>query len=350
MQRALALAKKGSGHTSPNPLVGAVLVKNGRIVGEGYHRQAGTNHAEVVALKKAGDRARGATLYVNLEPCCHVGLTPACTGALIKAGVKAVQAAVLDPNPIVSGNGKRALEKAGIKVTVGSHEAEARTLNEIFFKYIATKQPFVLAKWAMGLDSQLVTPPGQSKWISSTASQRRTHEIRQRYDAILVGVNTVIADDPSLTVRHGIKDPSHPLRIIVDSTGRTPLTKTVLNKNLPGKTLIATTAQMTKKRARQYERTGAEVLVVNRGRTVHLKKLMALLGTRVVTSVLIDGGATVLQNAFKADIVDKVMVFLAPKVIGGGTFNPQPLALSNRFIITATEIISNDLLITAYPQ
>lgn len=368
INQAIELAKKGSGHTSPNPLVGAVLVKNGAMVGRGYHCKAGTDHAEIVALQQAGQRARGATLYVNLEPCCHQGRTGPCSRALIAAGIKAVHLAMPDPNPRVRGRGKRELEAAGIRVIVGEYREAAERLNEIFTKYITTRQPFVLAKWAMSLDGALTVRPGQRPWISSAASRQRAHQLRQQYDAILVGVNTVIADNPSLTVRYGISHPAHPLRVIVDSIGRTPLDARVLSRRLPGKTLIATTTQMNKKKIRLYEKKGADVLVVNRGSRVNLKILRRRLGERGITSVLIEGGSTVLQSALRENVVDKVQVFLAPKVIGsprsarlvsdeseqagvaGGTSaGGRLVSLSNRFTITDAEAIAGDVLITAYP-
>ena len=350
MLQTIELAKKGSGYTSPNPLVGAVLVRGGKVIANGYHQKAGTNHAEIVALKKAGKKAAGATLYINLEPCCHIGKTPACTRAIIKAGVKQVHCAVLDPNPLVSGKGKLILERVGIKVVVGEHEKEARELNEIFFKYITTKKPFVLAKWAMSLDGQLTTPPGTQQWISSVASQARAHQLRQRYDAILVGVNTVIADNPSLTVRHGIKKPAHPLRVILDSSGRTPLDAKIFTKNMPGKTLIATTTLVNKKRVQQFQQRGIEVLAVNSGRTVNFKQLLGQLATRGITSVLVEGGATVLQSAFRTSSVDKVMLFLAPVVLGGAINNNKNISLLNQLKITNVEAIAGDVLITAYPK
>ena len=349
MSQAIELAKKGSGYTSPNPLVGAVLVKNGLIVGSGYHRQAGTDHAEIVALKRAGRRARGSTLYVNLEPCCHQGRTGPCTRALIAAGITEVHCAMLDPNPQVRGRGKRELEAAGITVVVGEHREEAERLNEIFTKYITAKRPFVLAKWAMGLDGQLVTPPGKSHWISSVASRERAHQLRQRYDAILVGVSPVIADIPSLTVRYGVRRPVPPLRVIVDSAGRTPLNARVLSRRLTGKTLIATTTRMSNRKIKQYEKKGAQVLVVNAGSRVNLKMLLRRLGERGITSVMIEGGRTVLQAAFRENLADKVQLFLAPKVVGGRPADLRPVSLSNRFTITDVETIANDVLITAYP-
>ena len=349
MSKAIDLAKKGSGYTSPNPLVGAVLVKNGAVVGSGYHRKAGTDHAEIVALQRAGSHARGATLYVNLEPCCHQGRTGPCTRALIAAGVKEIHCAMLDPNPQVRGRGKRELEAAGIRVVVGEHREAAERLNEIFTRYITTQQPFVLAKWAMSLDGTLTTRPGQSPWISSVASRRRVHQLRPRYDAILVGVNTVIADNPSLTVRYGVRRPAQPLRVIVDSTGRTPLNARVFYRQLPGKTLIATTTRMNKKKIQQYEKKGSQVLVVNAGSRVNLKMLLRRLGERGITGVMIEGGLTVLQAAFREHIVDKVTVFIAPKVMG----SPQPgraaTPLLNHLAITGAEAIAGDVWITAYP-
>lgn len=325
MRRALALAARARGRTSPNPLVGAVIAQGNEVVGEGYHQAAGEAHAEVHAINHAGTAARGGTLYVTLEPCSHYGQTPPCTEAIIRSGIVRVFAAHVDPNPKVSGKGIQKLKAAGIRVHVGLCELEARHLNEIFIKYIRTNRPFAILKSAMSLDGKIATATGESQWISSEASRLRGHEIRDTVDAILVGVNTVINDNPSLTTRLPGRDGKDPSRIIVDSECRIPPKARVLNPNGDGFTIIATTERASKERITRLEATGAKVLVVEEeGNRVCLSSLMQALGCRGITSVLIEGGAEVNASALKAGVVDKVMFFIAPKIIGG-TYAPSPI-------------------------
>ena len=326
MRRALVLAAKGRGRTSPNPLVGAVIVGGGEVVGEGYHQAAGGAHAEVHAIKRAGTAARGGTLYVTLEPCAHYGRTPPCTEAIIRAGIARVFAAHVDPNPKVGGKGVQELEKAGVRVYVGLCEPEARRLNEVFIKYIQTKRPFVILKSAMSLDGKIATVSGESKWISSEASRLRGHEIRDEVDAILVGVNTVIEDNPSLTTRLPGRGGKDPTRIVVDSACRTPLEARVFNPNSDADTIVATTKRASKGQIARLEAVGAEVLVVEeKENRVCLSSLMKTLGEREITSLLIEGGAEVNAAALEAGIVDKTVFFIAPKLIGG-TDAPGPIA------------------------
>ncbi|MEW6231089.1 MAG: bifunctional diaminohydroxyphosphoribosylaminopyrimidine deaminase/5-amino-6-(5-phosphoribosylamino)uracil reductase RibD, partial [Chloroflexota bacterium] len=318
MKRALELAALARGHTSPNPMVGAVLVKDGQVLGEGFHRRAGEPHAEVHALRQAGEAARGATLYVNLEPCAHYGRTPPCTRELIAAGIARVHMAMLDPNPLVSGRGKAEMEAAGITTAVGEHEEEARALNEVFAKYITTGYPFVIAKFAMSLDGKIATSAGESRWITGQEARRYVHDLRDTVDAVMVGVNTVIADDPLLTARLEAPDLRQPLRVIVDSKGRTPLYARVLDPGLPGKTIIATSELIPEKRLAEFRDQGIEVLISPaRGGMVDLERLMQALGQREISSVLLEGGGTILASAFAAGLVDKVLAFIAPKIIGG---------------------------------
>ena len=318
MRRALTLAAKGRGRTSPNPLVGAVIVGGGEVVGEGYHQAAGGAHAEVHAIKRAGTAARGGTLYVTLEPCAHYGRTPPCTEAIIRAGIARVFAAHVDPNPKVGGKGVQELEKAGVRVYVGLCEPEARRLNEVFIKYIQTKRPFVILKWAMSLDGKIATASGESKWISSEASRLKGHEIRDEVDAILVGVNTVITDNPSLTTRLPGRRGKDPTRIVVDSVCRTPLDARVFNPNSDADTIIATTKRASKGQIARLEAVGAEVLVVeDKENRVCLSSLMKTLGERAITSVLIEGGAEINASVLKTGVVDKTVFFIAPKLIGG---------------------------------
>ncbi|MEA3345763.1 MAG: bifunctional diaminohydroxyphosphoribosylaminopyrimidine deaminase/5-amino-6-(5-phosphoribosylamino)uracil reductase RibD [Chloroflexota bacterium] len=319
MAQALELAARARGRTSPNPMVGAVLVKDGEVVGQGFHHQAGEPHAEILALRQAGEQAREATLYVNLEPCCHYGRTPPCTEALIRAGVAEVHMAMEDPNPLVHGRGRAALEAAGIRTFVGEHEAQARQLNETFIKYITTGRPFVTVKFAMSLDGKIATPTGESRWITGKAARRRVHELRDVSDAVCVGVNTVLADDPRLTTRLGKPDVRHPLRVILDSRGRAPLTNRVFDPTLPGETIVATTQAMPTHHRNALEAQGVEVWALpsdGQGR-VDLAALLDRLGEREVISLLVEGGGTVLASLFQEELVDKVLAFVAPIIIGG---------------------------------
>lgn len=320
MQRALELAARARGRTSPNPMVGAVIVRDGQIVGQGYHQRAGTPHAEIHALREAGERARGATVYVTLEPCVHHGRTPPCTDALIQAGVAEVHMAMLDPNPKVAGRGRQALERAGIRTVVGEAEEVARRLNAAFITWITTGRPRVIAKFAISLDGKIATRSGESQWITGYEARRRGHELRDQVDAILVGRGTVQADDPQLTTRlDGQEDVQHPLRVILDSRGRVPLGARVFDPTLPGRTVTATTAAMPVEQRRALAQHHVEVMVLpadEEGR-VSLPHLLDTLGEREITTLLVEGGSTVLGSFFQADLVDEVMAFIAPKIIGG---------------------------------
>jgi diaminohydroxyphosphoribosylaminopyrimidine deaminase/5-amino-6-(5-phosphoribosylamino)uracil reductase len=322
MRRALVLAQQAAGRTSPNPMVGAVIVKDGRIVGEGYHRRAGEPHAEVEALRVAGEAARGATMYVTLEPCAHVGRTPPCTDAIIAAGIAEVYYAIADPNPLVSGKGHAQLAAAGIRVQCGVCEAEAFELNRPFFKHITTGRPFVTAKFAMSLDGKIATVIGQSRWISNAAARWRVHHLRNRTDAVLVGAGTVIADDPSLTTRLPDLSPDsirHPLRIVADSRGRVPLSAKVFDPDLPGQTVVATTELIPADHRRALVERGVDVWLLpasDDGR-VRLSALFDELGRRGMLSVLVEGGSELLGTCFRERLIDRVWVFMAPLIIGG---------------------------------
>lgn len=319
MVQALSLAKLALGHVSPNPAVGAVIVKNRKVIGQGYTQPPGGPHAEIVALKEAGAATRGATLYVTLEPCCHYGRTPPCTKAIVAAGIKEVHAAMIDPNPIVGGQGRAELEKAGIAVEVGEHQDEACEIVQAYSKYIITKVPFVTAKFAMSLDGKIATRTGDSRWISSEESRRYVHYLRFTHDAIMVGVNTVLTDDPQLTVRccsHGGMSHTQPLRVIVDSEGRTPPSSKVFNE--PGNVLMAVSNKISPARAKTFRWKGADVMGLpsKRGQ-VDLPALLTELGKREITSVLVEGGGQLLGSFFDNKLVDKVIVFIAPIIIGG---------------------------------
>lgn len=315
MARALALARRGLGCTSPNPAVGAVLERGGRIVGEGYHRRAGLPHAEVDALKRAGRAARGATLYVTLEPCNHAGRTPPCTDALLAAGVSRVVVATPDPNPVTDGQGIRRLRRAGIAVTVGVRADEARALNLPFEKRIRSGLPYVVAKAAQSLDGKIATARGESRWISSEASRREAHAWRSRVDAVMVGISTVLADDPRLTARGAAARLHQPIRVVVDSRLRIPLSARCLARG--GTAIVATTISSGQK-ARALARRGVEVLrFPASGGRVPLTALCRRLATFGVASILLEGGGELLGSAFDARLVDQVAWFVAPAIVGG---------------------------------
>jgi diaminohydroxyphosphoribosylaminopyrimidine deaminase/5-amino-6-(5-phosphoribosylamino)uracil reductase len=319
MLDAIRLAKKGLGKVSPNPLVGAVLVKGDRIIGKGYHRFFGGPHAEVNALKSAGKTAREADMYINLEPCCHYGKTPPCTDALIEAKIGRVFIGMADPNPAVSGRGIKRLKKAGIGVETGILEDKCRRLNEIFIKFITTQTPFVILKAALTLDGKMATFTGDSKWITCEKSRRLVHRIRSEVDAVMVGIGTVIADDPLLTVRLYKTVKKNPLRIVVDSSLGISKNSRLLQPGLAENTIIATSLQKTDSRkAHSIENTGAQVLGVPlKNNRVDIKELLKLLGQKAVASLLIEGGSELNASALSSGIVDKVMLFYAPKIIGG---------------------------------
>ncbi|MCM0650219.1 bifunctional diaminohydroxyphosphoribosylaminopyrimidine deaminase/5-amino-6-(5-phosphoribosylamino)uracil reductase RibD [Clostridium swellfunianum] len=320
MQRALELAKKGAGYTNPNPLVGAVIVKNGRIIGEGYHKVYGSHHAEVNAFLNAAEDVRDATMYVTLEPCSHYGKTPPCAKVIVEKGIKKVVVGLKDPNPLVAGQGIKILEDAGIEVVTGVLEEEGRKLNEIFLKYITTKLPFCIMKTAMTLDGKIATYTNASKWITGELSRRYVHELRHRVAGIMVGIGTVLIDDPSLTTRLENEGGSDPIRIIVDSSARIPLEAKVLNLKSEKKTIIAVTEKADNDKLKALEEKGAEVIKtpLKNGR-VDLAFLMKELGQRKIDSILLEGGSDLNYSALEEGIVDKINAFIAPKIIGGNT-------------------------------
>lgn len=315
LRETLRLAKKGAGYVSPNPLVGAVVVKNGRPVGKGAHLQAGQPHAEVNALSKAGDRSRGATLYVNLEPCCHHGKTPPCVDLITKRGIKRVVCAMEDPNPLVSGKGLSRLRQMGIEVDVGKLEQKARRLNEAYLKYITTGLPFVTLKWAQTLDGKIATSRGDSRWISSEPSRRYAHRLRSQTDAVLVGVETIVKDDPALSVR--LAKGRSPFKILLDSQLRLPLQAKVLQGE---RLIIATTQRPDQQKVDCLRGNGAELwqLPSTPEGWVDIEAVMKQAGSHQITSILIEGGAHIAASALKAKVVDKVIVFIAPRILGEG--------------------------------
>jgi len=329
MWHAIELAKKGVGKTSPNPAVGCIIVNGGKIVGAGYHEKAGLPHAEAVALEEAGPLANGATAYVTLEPCCCHGRTPPCTQALINAGIVRVVAAMQDPNPQVAGNGFKELEKAGVDVEVGLLEQEAQKLNDAYSTYIRQNRPYVTLKAAITLDGKIATRAGESKWISGEEARHYVHELRDKTDAILVGVNTVLKDDPELTARPIGRKGNPVKRIILDSKLRIPEYAKVLETGAEGddgledeeeglETIIATTQGAPLPNVRALEKPNVRILFVDeKGGRVDMQKLMVELARDGVTSVLIEGGAEIFASALEAGIVDKVLLFVAPKIMGG---------------------------------
>ncbi|AOY75030.1 bifunctional diaminohydroxyphosphoribosylaminopyrimidine deaminase/5-amino-6-(5-phosphoribosylamino)uracil reductase RibD [Clostridium formicaceticum] len=318
MQKALDLAKLGWGKTRPNPLVGAVIVKNGEVIAEGYHHYYGGDHAEVDALKKVNFSVEEATMYVNLEPCSHYGKTPPCVEAIIKSNIKKVVVALEDPNPKVAGNGIRILKNHGIEVVTGVLQEEARKLNEIFIKYILTQQPFCILKTAMTLDGKIATYQGDSKWITSEDAREYVHHIRNRVAGIMVGISTVLKDNPRLNTRIANKEVNHPARIIIDSKLRVPVDAKVIETATQQTTIIATTEKAPKEKINQLQRLGIEVMIAaeEEGK-VNPKDIALKLGQRGIDSILLEGGGTLNYSALQSGIVDKIMYFIAPKIIGG---------------------------------
>ena len=356
MHKALELAARARGKTSPNPMVGAVIVKSGRIIAADYHRKAGTPHAEALVLKKAGTRAKGATLYVNLEPCCHTRKrTPPCTDAIIEYGIKKVVVAMVDPNPYVSGLGIKTLRKAGIMTGTGILKKEAHKLNEVFIKFITKNEPFVTLKIAQSLDGKIATAKGESKWITGPRARNEVHKMRREVDAILTGMGTVKKDNPSLDCR--ISRARNPYRIIVDSSLRIPLSSKVL-KHRDGKTIIATTTRASDKKITSIVNGGNQVLVIKKKKdSVDLKELKKELGKMGISSLLIEGGSSISASALSARIVDKVMFFFAPKIIGGIDSIPSvggnsPSRLSNAIGLKDFKVTAygKDFLFEGYPD
>ena len=316
MEQALCLAKKGEGFVSPNPMVGAVIVKDGRVIGSGYHRQYGGPHAEVNAVAEAKEDIAGATVYVTLEPCAHYGKTPPCADMLAEKKPARVVVGSLDPNPLVAGKGVQKLRDAGIPVTVGVLEAQCRELNRVFFHYIAAKRPYVVMKTAMTLDGKIATVTGESQWITGEESRRDAHYLRCKYTGIMVGVNTIVHDNARLTCR--LEQGKNPVRIVVDSCLRIPLSANVLKEQESNQTILATTSQASPLAVQKLEALGARVLCCrSKDGRVDLGDLMDRLGELGIDSVLLEGGATLNDAALREGIVQEVVAYIAPKIIGG---------------------------------
>lgn len=316
MRLAMQLAGNAIGRTSPNPLVGAVIVKDNRVVGCGWHRKAGTPHAEVHALNQAGELAQGADVYVTLEPCAHYGKTPPCAKALVEAKVKNVYGGLLDVNPKVAGKGFKILEDAGIHVEYGFLQDELRKQNEVFFKWIEHKKPFIVLKAAMTLDGKIATATGQSKWITNETSRAYGYKLRDIYDGIMVGINTVIEDNPMLTAR--VDGGKNPIRIVVDSSLRIDINANVV-QDKSAKTIIATTDKADKDKILKLQAQDVDVIVVDKDENdkVDIEKLLDILGQQNICSILVEGGATLSGSFVAKKLVDKVYFFIAPKIVGG---------------------------------
>ena len=313
MELAIKLAEKGRGLTSPNPMVGCIIVKRGRIVGKGLHRKAGTEHAEVLAIQDAGKKAMNATMYVNLEPCSHWGRTPPCTEKIVEAGIREVIIGMKDPNPLV--DGFRELKFRGLKTKIGILEKEAKKLNEVFIKYVKAKRPFVIIKVAMSLDGRIATATGDSKYITSKEARRHVHQLRTEVDAVMVGVNTVIRDNPELTPR--LVKGKDPLKIVVDSKLKIPKNCNLVKD--PAKLIIATTNKASKAYITKLQQKGVNIIVTKSKKgMVDLQDLMRQLVKHEITCIMIEGGSELNSSAIKEGVVDKLLIFAAPKLIGNG--------------------------------
>ncbi len=317
MRKALSLALKAKGQTSPNPLVGAVVVRDEKIVSEGWHHYCGGDHAEVIALKKAGARAQGAKLYVTLEPCSHFGRTPPCVDKIIEAGIREVIIGMVDPNPVNNGKSIQKLKRTGVQVKAGFLENELEKMNELFIKYITKKFPFVVAKCAQTLDGKIATASGESKWITSQESRDYAHRLRSDFDGIMVGINTVLKDNPFLNARKKIK----PIKkIIVDSDLRLPLKANLFKNTNPSDIVIATTKGAPKNKFDQLQKKGVNLIVCPRAsgieRRIQLRFLFKELAHREITNILIEGGGRVIGGALQEGLVDKLLIFVAPKIMG----------------------------------
>ena len=341
MRRAIELAKKGGGYVHPNPLVGCVVVKDGEIIAEGYHEKYGEFHAERNALLRCQSETKGASLYVTLEPCCHYGKTPPCTEIIIEKGIKKVFVGILDPNPLVAGKGVKILQDAGIEVEVGICEDEIRELNKVFLKYITTKHPYVIMKTAMTLDGKIAAYTGDSKWVTNDESRKLVHQLRSEMAGVIVGIGTVLADDPMLNVRLA-GNPHQPIRIVVDSNIRIPIDSQLVKTAKEYRTIVAYTVissdrresrnlqqlneispfrsasvEMTKK-MRTLESLGVEILECQSNKNhVDINDLMSKLGAMGIDSLLLEGGSTLNAAFLEAGCVDEVWAFIAPKIIGG---------------------------------
>ncbi len=349
IELAVKLAEKGKGKTSPNPVVGCIIVKRNAIVGKGYHKKAGEDHAEILALKDAGKKAQNATMYITLEPCSHWGKTPPCTERIVEAGVREVIIGMKDPNPRVEGF--KELKFRGIKTKIGILERECKKLNQAYVKYIRTKRPFVIVKAAMSLDGRIATTTGHSKYITGREARKLVHQLRTELDAVMVGSNTLLKDNPKLTPRL-VKGRS-PIKIIVDSKLNIPLNANVIKKE-PNKLIIATTKKANKSKIKKLQQKGANVLIIStkKGR-VDLNELMKQLGRLEITSIMVEGGAELNAEAIRSKIVDKMLFFISPGLIGKGLGAIGDLGIKNvdksvKLKHLISKKVGRDILIEGY--
>lgn len=353
MRLAIQEAKKGIGRTSPNPSVGAVVVNNGMLVGKGYHKKAGTPHAEINALQAAGSRAKGATLYVTLEPCNHTGRTPPCTEAVLRAGISRLVIGMLDPNPKVAGGGADYLSSQGVKVSSGVLEQECQEINLPFIKHSATGKPWVIMKAGMSIDGRIAALPGQATLITGKHSLHRVHGVRNQVDAILVGIGTALADDPSLTTRlHGSGAGHDPLRVVLDADLRLPASAQMLQQDAPFQTWIFCTRGADKKRRSRLEAAGAVIktVPVSSIGALDLKAVLKALGQAGITSLLVEGGSRVHGSFLAAGLVDQLLLFIAPKFLGEqgvplATFSGKKKKGLPQFKIIKTRRYGDDVLL-----
>lgn len=359
MKKALRLAVKGKGRTSPNPIVGAVLINDDKMVGKGYHKKAGLPHAEIEAIRSAGEKTNGSRLYVNLEPCSHYGKSGPCAEAIIESGINEVIIGMKDPNPLVAGKGIRKLKKAGINVIQGIMEKDCRKINEPFIKYITTKLPYITMKVASSLDGKISTITGESRWITGDQARNHVHKIRDEVDAIIVGINTVLRDNPMLTTRLKTKkDLMNPIRIILDSRLKIPLTAKSIQLKNGQKTIIATTTKAPLRKVKILEKMGIVVLTIKEKETkVDMNELMKKLGKMEISNIMIEGGAEVNASALQSGIVDKVIFFIAPIIIGGANATSSIMGNGIRFLKDAIPIketrikkIGHDFMLEGYIQ
>jgi diaminohydroxyphosphoribosylaminopyrimidine deaminase/5-amino-6-(5-phosphoribosylamino)uracil reductase len=354
MDLALKLAQSAVGQTEPNPLVGAVIVKDGEMIGMGAHLKAGTPHAEVHALQMAGEKAKGATAYVTLEPCSHTGRTGPCAEALVRAGIAKVVVAALDPNPLVAGGGVAILREAGLEVVMGVREQESKRMNEIFNKYIVTKKPFVTVKTAMTLDGKIAAATGDSRWVTGEAARQDVHLIRHQTSAILVGINTVLEDDPQLTTRNVLHG-KNPIRVVLDSKLHIPLSsKVVTDGQAP--TWIFTSCDFDQEKKLELERRGVRVFVTSSAGAVDIQEMLSFLGEQQIASLLVEGGGSINFSFLREKAVDKVISYIAPKLIGGkDALTPftgegfDKMSDAIELSELSFEKVGEDLRITGYP-
>jgi diaminohydroxyphosphoribosylaminopyrimidine deaminase/5-amino-6-(5-phosphoribosylamino)uracil reductase len=358
MKKVIRLARRGLGSTSPNPVVGALIVKDDQIISSGYHKRAGAPHAEIVALSKAGERTRGSSLYVNMEPCNHYGRTPPCTGAILESGVRKIVVGMPDPNPHVTGGGCEFLRSKGVEVKCGVLEEECTRLNEAYVKYVTKGKPFVILKGALTLDGWIATQTGNSKWITGEKSRKFVHTLRKRVDAIMVGVETIIADNPLLTPYLARRSDRAPVKVIADTNLRIPLHSRVFNSSKSALTIIAAGSNVSNNKRKTIEGLGARVIICQmRDGRIDLADLLDKLAEMSISSILVEGGATIFSSIIREGLVDKFYIFFAPKILCGD--NGIPFArgpgcdtIKNCLTLKILMVrrFDDDIMIEGYPE